>query len=447
AAEPGLAADAALQRQLADALARAPDPLAPRQLLVDVTNIARNDLRTGIERVVRTELLELLRLDPATLQGLRVEPVYLVQENGRWLCRYARRYTAELLGLDPAQAPQLAHDPVADVAAGDLYYGADFAPADVNGAAAGGLFASWRARGVQVHFVLYDLLPVLNPEFFPAGADVGHAQWLDTIAAEADRLVCISAAVADQMAAWLARPERLAALPAGRQAAPAPLKLAALHLGADIAHADAAEAAPYPLLAQFAARPSFLMVGTIEPRKGHLQALAAFEALWRAGVDVNLVIVGNEGWRPLPAHARRTIPLIVQRLTDHPELNRRLFWLRGVGDAHLTQIYAACDCLLAASEGEGFGLPLIEAALHRLPVLARGLPVFREVAGAHAYYFDGLAPQDLAEAVQAWLALDAAGRAPASSDMPWSTWGDHVRQLLRVLDGDGDTMERTLHTR
>ena len=38
------------------------------------------------------------------------------------------------------------------------------------------------------------------------------------------------------------------------------------------------------------------MVGTVEPRKGHRQALAAMELLWTDDVDANLVIIGKKGW-------------------------------------------------------------------------------------------------------------------------------------------------------
>lgn len=41
-------------------------------------------------------------------------------------------------------------------------------------------------------------------------------------------------------------------------------------------------------------------------------------------------------------------------------------------------------CLIAASFGEGFGLPLIEAAQHGLPIMARDIAVFREVAKEYA---------------------------------------------------------------
>jgi hypothetical protein len=61
--------------------------------------------------------------------------------------------------------------------------------------------------------------------------------------------------------------------------------------------------------------------------------------------------------------------------------------------------------------------------------------VFREVAGEHAYYFTGLAPADLARALADWLALRKAGKAPASSGMPWLTWDQSARQVLDAIVG------------
>jgi glycosyltransferase involved in cell wall biosynthesis len=175
------------------------------------------------------------------------------------------------------------------------------------------------------------------------------------------------------------------------------------------------------------------MVGTIEPRKGHLQALDAFERLWAQGLDVRLVIVGGEGWKGLPDGARRTIPTLVARLRRHPELGRRLHWLQGISDEYLDRVYAASTCLLFASEGEGFGLPLIEAARHGVPLLARDLPVFREVAGAHAHYFSGADGASLAVAVQDWLGLHAAGQAPTPAGIASRTWAANAAELMTHL--------------
>ncbi|MDC6657870.1 glycosyltransferase, partial [Leclercia adecarboxylata] len=112
------------------------------------------------------------------------------------------------------------------------------------------------------------------------------------------------------------------------------------------------------ILSRLAERPSILMVGTLEPRKGYTQALAAFTELWNEGVELNLVIVGREGWRDLPDEQRRDIPELIRQLRHHPEREQRLFWLDGISDEFLEKIYAAADGLLAASLDEGFGLPL-----------------------------------------------------------------------------------------
>ncbi|HEX8615053.1 MAG TPA: glycosyltransferase [Telluria sp.] len=418
AAQPALHDDDALVRRSAECIAAAPEALAPRQLLVDVTSTARHGLNTGIERVVRMQLTELLaRLEP----GLRIEPVYLAEHNGCVQYRYARAYARSLYGINAPLPP----DEAVEVAAGDRFYCADYAPDAVLAAARDGLFAAWRARGVEVTFLIHDLLPVLRPEFFPEGAEQGHGAWLACVAANADRLLSISGAVRGELRQWLAQ---------AQLDARGALKLAVLHHGADIG----AQAPPRaPAKARRDGPATFLMVGTIEPRKGHLQALDAFEMLWREGADVRLVIVGAEGWTALPQAARRTIPRIVERLRGHAELGKRLQWLQGIGDAELLALYQSSSCLLVPSEGEGFGLPLIEAARYGLPVLARDLPVFREVAGAHAAYFGGMEGTDLAQALRAWLAQRSAGTEPDSAGMPWITWRDNAGQLLAVLDGRG----------
>ena len=303
----------------------------------------------------------------------------------------------------------------------------DFYPDGVIEAAKSGLYLKWKAAGLSINFLVYDLLPVLRPEFFPDGAGITHATWLKTIAEFSSRLICISNAVADELRLWLKSnpPERKEQL-----------MIDAVHLGADIIASSPSTGLPdnaEKVLKTISATPTFVMVGTIEPRKGYLQTLAAFELLWEQGHQVNLVIVGKEGWKPLPNSQRRTIPQIVAKLRKHKESGERLFWLEGISDEYLEKIYAASTCLIAASEAEGFGLPLIEAAQHKLPIIARDIPVFREVAGEHAYYFNGLEPQVLADTINHWLTLTAEDKAPVSDGMPWLTWKESAQQLLAAI--------------
>jgi len=391
----------------ARAIAANQPPARTRQLLVDVSALAATDLKTGIQRVVRSILLALIKDPPP---GFRIEPVYGDGGNQRY--RYARRFALGLIGLDGVQA----EDEVIEHQAGDVFLGLDLAAnITVSNLA---LLADMRSQGMAVYFVVYDVLPLLQPEVFPFGTDQYFGEYIRAVAAHADGLLCISRAVADELADWV-----------GAHAAPRtrPLKLAHFHLGADLDASAPTSGLPddAPLvLAALGARPSILMVGTLEPRKCHAQALAAFELLWEQGVDVNLVIIGKQGWM---------VDALADRLRSHPRRGHTLFWLPGVSDEMLTEVYRLSSALLAASSGEGFGLPLIEAAQHGLPIIARALPVFREVSGEHAFYFEGKEPARLAEAVQHWLRLSAEGLAPASSAMPWLSWSASAQQVLDAI--------------
>jgi glycosyltransferase involved in cell wall biosynthesis len=76
-------------------------------------------------------------------------------------------------------------------------------------------------------------------------------------------------------------------------------------------------------------------------------------------------------------------------------------WHTDADDQQLADEYATADVLVAASRGEGFGLPIVEAQTAGVAVAARDLPVFRELLPAGASFFD--ADDDLADAiVSAW---------------------------------------------
>ena len=373
-----------------------------RQLLVDVSALAGEDLRTGVQRVSRAVLKALIEDPPP---GYRIEPVRALPEG----LRYARRYMHSLLGL----SGPVAEDAPIEAGPRDRFLGLDLAYNTID--LAGRELVALRDRGVRVDFVVYDLLPELRPDCFPAYVPPLHRAWLRSVSAVADGMVCISKTVAGELLDWLDSE------PPDRES---PLDVGSFGLGADVAASLPTRGAGRESVeaqAFVAARPTFLMVGTVEPRKGHAQTLAAFELLWESGADCGLLIVGKEGWDTAD---------LMTRLRVHPERGRRLLWLERATDEVLLRLYESSSALIAASEGEGFGLPLVEAAQHRLPVIARDIPVFREVAGDHAFYFRGGRPEDLAEAVHEWLALKSRDEAPSSGDMPWLTWAESTQELV-----------------
>jgi glycosyltransferase involved in cell wall biosynthesis len=152
--------------------------------------------------------------------------------------------------------------------------------------------------------------------------------------------------------------------------------------------------------------------------------LKAFELLWERGLDVGLIIVGKEGWM---------VHEVVSRIRENQERTSHLIWLREASDEVLSELYDLACALLAASFGEGFGLPLIEAASHGLPIIARNIPVFREVAGEHAFYFEGLEPEALATRLQEWLKLYHQNLAPPSHDLVRYDWQTSTAKLLDIM--------------
>ena len=377
-----------------------------RQWFVEISELVRHDSKSGIQRVVRAVTTAWLNNPPS---GFRVEPVYC---DAAGTYRYARAFTAGLLGV----SGPCFQDDVIDTRPGDVFIALDLflhLQADRSRS-----YTRMRQRGVCLFFIVYDLLLIQRPDLFVEGGYESFRAWLQSVADVADGAVCISRTVAEELSEWLdnSQPERLR-----------PLRIGWFHLAAEIAARSSGpgrEAIVAKAIKVMRKRSSILMVGTIEPRKSHAQALSAFESLWQRGVDANLVIVGRAGWM---------VDSLVKQLRRHPEHERRLFWIESATDDDLHALYQAASGLLMASVGEGFGLPLVEAARHQRPILARDIPVFREVAGAHATYFTGSSSESLAAALETWLHALIDGSAPSSAGLTLRTWDESARWLADII--------------
>jgi glycosyltransferase involved in cell wall biosynthesis len=393
-----------------------PNEPRKKQLLIDISELVKRDAKTGIQRVVRSLLTEMLLNPPADYD---VHPIYANQLSLGY--RYANRFKKKFFASDADKAAMgesntsNAEDPVIETQPGDIFLGIDL-QADIVQAQKQYLSAI-RLSGSKIYFVVYDLLPILFPNAFPSAAEFNHRQWLLEIS-KFDGIICISKAVADDYRAWSA--VHIPDLPKK-------FDVAWFHLGADIENSVPTTGMPenaQEVISKISAQPSFVMIGTLEPRKGYGQTLPAFEKLWANGADVNLVIIGKKGWM---------VDELVKHIESHPERNKRLFWLESISDEYLDQIYSASTCLIAASDGEGFGLPLIEAARRHVPIIARDIPVFKEVAGEYAFYYKASKPEEMTQAIQSWLDLYANGAHPHSDKMPWLTWKESAQSVLKTL--------------
>ncbi len=385
------------------------------RLFFDVTELAGFDKGTGIQRVTRALLHALRQRTPV---DWKVIPVRGDGAKGHFVTATALAERQLAGNLDPSV--EIAIEP----AKGDIFLSVDLAY-NITPSLRQEL-VRFRAHGVGVYFVVYDLIPLMYPEWFEGtnawfeGNDYLKLFnfWFECVSEESDGMICISDAVRKDVASWLER------FPPARQDRP---KLEYFHLGSDITESLPSHGLPAnarDVLEQLSSSTTFLMVGTLEPRKGHELALDAIEMLWAEGRDVKLVFVGRAGWK---------IGHLTERIERHPELNRRLFWLDGISDEYLREVYMASSALFALSLAEGFGLPLVEAAHFKLPLIVRDIPVFQEICGNAASYFYGVSSEDLKGLLVEWLAKWNAGQRMSPDGMEVLTWPDSATQLMAAI--------------
>ena len=376
-------------------------------IFVDISTLVKQDLKTGIERTTRAILKELLELD---ICGYRIEPVYASKEK---TFRYARKFTCHFMGIHNIEM----EDDFIDFYEGDIFLLLDWS-VETTIKHSNYLF-ELKNHGVKIVSFIYDILPLVKPHFFPENMHF-FKEWIDVLIKISNQIICISDQVVRDMHQYIKNKDKHSLKF---------LSISSINLGSDIENSSPSKGLPNnidSLMTSLNKGYTFLMVGTLEPRKGYNQTIEAFSKLWDDGLNVNLIIVGKTGWNKEIS----TLSLI----RDHPKLNKNLFWLNGISDEFLEKIYDISTCLIAASEGEGYGLPIIEATKHNLPIIARDIPVFREVSQNNADFFeDKKEPKIISDKIISWIEKFKKNKHKRSDDIKLITWKESAQQLLNKI--------------
>lgn len=138
-------------------------------------------------------------------------------------------------------------------------------------------------------------------------------------------------------------------------------------------------------------------------RKNIELGLRVTAALRDAGCDVLYAITGA----PDPHQSDgRVYYQELRALTESLNLASHVLFLGEDGalsDDEVRGLYTMADALFFPSTGEGFGLPLLEAALHRLTIFCSDLPVHREVLGERGEYFTHQSkPEEISAQIVHW---------------------------------------------
>lgn len=139
-----------------------------------------------------------------------------------------------------------------------------------------------------------------------------------------------------------------------------------------------------------AAAPILLLPVRVTRRKNIEFALRMLAALRRHLPDAMLVVTG-----PLGAHNPANAAYLddLRTLRANLGLERAAIFLAELSDAYLpdaviADFYRLADALFLPSLEEGFGIPLLEAALSRMPVFCSAIEPLPELGGDDVRYFD-----------------------------------------------------------
>lgn len=263
----------------------------------------------------------------------------------------------------------------------------------------------FKRNGIGCYAIIYDILPIRMPQFFETETSASFVLYLKEILDAYDGILCDSKYVSDDVISYYEE--------SGWQT-DHEVKIGFYHLGSNGFHKKRNEKVRYFISRfMYGNEPVFIMIGTIEPRKGHKMVLKTFEKMWNKGFTGKLCFAGHIGWN---------MQAFVDELKVHQEKGKRLEFFEMVNDTELEYLYCHADALIQASVSEGYGLPLIEAGKYKLPVICSDIEVFHEVAGEHATYFEQGSVISLNKKIEQFLIRKKSGDIPDSSEIKSVTW-------------------------
>ncbi len=266
----------------------------------------------------------------------------------------------------------------------------------------------WSLRhraGARIAVLIHDTIPLDFPQFQRLGTPDRFRALLKRVRTGADLIICNSHHTKDcvtrHMGEWGDVPPVIVA-----------------HLGIDLP-----KPGPLPDGLRVQA-PYFVMLGTIEPRKGHELLLDVWQDLsTELGSNTpQLLIIGRRGWNNKP---------VFDRLDAMPT-NGPIRELTGLNDGAVATLLSGANALLFPSHAEGFGLPPVEAASLGVPVICSDLPVIHEVLGDIPVYVSVTARYQWKENIENLLRVRVKSRLPnENSAFTPTIWDDHFDTVLR----------------
>ncbi len=382
--------------------------LATGAVLLDVTNTARLDLHTGIQRVIRSAA-------PHWAAHPEVVPVAWTEgwQAYRTLDQTERRRVFSW------------HDHQSGAPAADLATGPDptvlvvpwratvVLAESLDAGSCDRLVALARYSGNELSAIGYDLIPALSGDLVPVALSDQFMTYL-TVIKHVGRVAAISDSAAAEFRGF--------AEMVSTQGLPGPL----------VTTCDLPSPPTPTTISPTTGRPRVLVVGSYEPRKNHPVVLHAAERLWAEGLDFELHLVGGSSW--VPAIQREVERLAAEARPVHRHL--------AVSEDELDAQYGAARATVLLSLHEGYGLPVVESLAAGTPALVSDFGSIAEIAeGGGCVSVDPRDDDAVVDALRRLLTDDTLVGALRSEivDRTTATWADYAEASWAQLVGAGSS--------
>lgn len=178
-------------------------------------------------------------------------------------------------------------------------------------------------------------------------------------------------------------------------------------------------------------RQFYLHVGVLEHRKNLVRLVHAF-ARDAHSHDLHLVLAGQSA----PKVAMDATAAIRSAISHHG-LESRVRLTGFLESAEVAALYCSALAFVFPSQMEGFGIPILEAFEHHLPVICADATSLPEVAGDAALYFsptdcDGMADAMIRISRNKSLRAELVSRGRSQSHN--FSWSRTARETVRVLE-------------
>lgn len=374
------------------------------RLLVDVTYMVDGDTYGGISNVVQSISKELIMNYSTCLEFTQFLSKKVITAN---------RYTAQLASK-PKPMVRIMEDQQLSYNNGDMLL--LLAPSWDSTKYARNAIKQIHEHNGRVYGIIYDLFPIKYPELFDSRSFIDcFTIWHNMMLERCDGVICISKTVAEGVFEYYKT--------SGIKRS-TPFKIFSFHLGADFNRVNSSKPVRVKITDFVKDSECFLMVGTLEPRKGHIVALKAIEELITQGLNIKLLILGHNGWKN---------EKIKEALKNLPaQAKARVLWISDASDEEVCYAYRNATALIAASKDEGCGLPLVEAGHFGLPIICSDIPIFREVTENNATFFKPMDSGDLSCVISKWLESE---NHPDSSKIRIYSWNEAAKEILDIIAG------------